>query len=363
MNSTELFTIKKALQIFGSSIQCSDIEKQIGLSLPDFARGADGRKLKSWSMNEIAQVGEQIGFLKKPNTPRAISIFVTKGGVLKTSLTLNIARMAALHNIKTCVVGLDMQSDITENLSDTLANENSDFKSALKTLNSVQGLAQVFEGSAKLRDTILSTDLPNLKFIPETPELVALDQSLMNKNRREYWLKENIIDELKKDFSLIIMDCSPNWNRLITNALVASDLLISPVECKINNFRNLKVFRALICEFQKDMQKELNHLYVPTKYSVTRKLSSEICQWYVENLPNCIQTPMKESICGEEASALKLSIPEFQANSDSAFEMRSILQSIFSNFLTLEVPFERPLSAFKKVKDDKQDSEALWQSV
>ncbi len=355
MNSADLFTIKKALQIFGSSLLASDIEKQISASLPAFAKSVDGRKLKSWSTREIAAVGEQIGFLKKPKTPQAISIFVTKGGVLKSSLTLNIARMAALHNIKTCVVGLDMQSDITENLSDSLAIENSDFKSALQNLNSVQGLAQVFEGSVQLKDVILSTDLPNLKFIPETPELVALDQSLMNKNRREYWLKENVIDELKKDFDLILMDCSPNWNRLITNALVASDLLISPVECKINNFRNLKVFRALISEFQRDMQKELKHLYVPTKYLATRKLSREIFEWYVQNLPNCIRTPMKESICGEEASALKLSIPEFQPNSDAAAEMRRILQSIFLNFESSVAkpvqPLETPL---------KKDSETLW---
>ncbi len=349
MSSHDFFSVKKSLQVFGSSLSPQDLEKQISKSLPEFSRNSDGRKLKSWSSSDIALVGEQIGFLKKPKTPQVVSVFVTKGGVLKTSLTLNLARLSALHNIKTCVIGLDMQSDITENLSESISDETADFESTLSRLNSVQGLAQIFDGSANLNDTIHSTDLPNLKFIPETPELVALDQSLINKNRREYWLKETIIDPLKKDFDLIILDCSPNWNRLITNALVASDVLISPVECKINNFRNLKVFRALMSEFQKEMHKELKHVFVPTKYSSSRKLSSEIYHWYVEHLPDCIKIPIRESICGEEASALKLSLPEFQPNSDAAGEMRGLIQNIFLKFTRDDVGLILP-----------QKNEARW---
>ena len=333
MSSSEFYNVKKSIQIFGSALSPAEVEKQIGLSLPQFAKNAEGRRLKSWSNQELHLIGEQIGFLKKPQTPQAVSIFVTKGGVLKTSLSLNIARLAALHNIKTCVIGLDMQSDISEILGGgEIADEDENLEVALEKVNRVRGLAQVFDGSAKLENLIQSTNLPCLKFIPETPELVALDQSLVNKNRREYWLKENVVEVLKKDFDLILMDCSPNWNRLITNALIASDLLISPVECKINNFRNLKVFRALIAEFQREMQKPLAHVFVPTKYSASRKLSTDIFRWYAEQLPNCIQTPIKESIIGEEACALHLSTPEFQGASEAATEMRIILQSIFRNF-------------------------------
>ena len=68
-----------------------------------------------------------------------------------------------------------------------------------------------------------------------------MNDSLGNIHRREFWIKEKIIDKLKKDFDLVIMDCSPNWNQLTTNALVGCDVLISPLECKINNFRNSNV--------------------------------------------------------------------------------------------------------------------------
>src|SRR5690606_12510070 len=152
---------------------------------------------------------------------------------------------------RTCVVGLDMQGDITSALgADELLDENTENETSLEDavakVDSLRGLADVFAGDTKLEDVILATDLPTLFYIPETPELVALDQSLIHRNRREYWLREFVVEPLKKNFDLVLLDCSPNWNRLITNALVACDVLISPLECKINNFRNFKIFQGLL---------------------------------------------------------------------------------------------------------------------
>lgn len=321
------FSARRTLELFGSSL---DETKIVGPGFPEFSRSEkDGRKLKSWSTSELTKVGEQIGFLKRPLVPTAISVFVSKGGVLKTTLTLNLARMAALHNIKTVVVGLDMQGDITGALSqDSLETEN--FETALSTLNEIKGLADVFSGAVNLHDVLLSTDIPTLKYIAETPELVALDQSLINKNRREFWLKEKIVEPLKKDFDLIIMDCSPNWNRLITNALVASDVLLSPLECKINNFRNFQVFRGLIAEFSEEMGHSFYHAFVATKLNSQRKLSRDIFSWYLQNLDTCLQTPMRESLTGEEATALRLSLPEYAPSAPASQEIRTLLTELWS---------------------------------
>lgn len=333
MSNPQYFNLKKIQQIFGSDLSLEFLESEVGKQLPNFSKTPDGRALKSWTIDDLPRIGEQIGFLKKPKKPIAVSIFVTKGGVLKTSLSLNLARIAALHNIRTCVVGLDMQSDITRALGlDQFDDEQTDLKKALEQINSVTGLAQYFDAKCTLKNIIIDTDIPTLKFIAETPELVALDQDLANKNRREYWLKEKVIEPLKKEFDLIIMDCSPNWNRLITNALVASDILISPVECKINNFRNLSVFRALVQEFKNDMQCDFKHLFIPTRLSSTRKLSSEIFGWYQEHLENCSPFAIKENLTGEESSAMHLSVLEYQPNSDAAQDMRKLLEFLFKNF-------------------------------
>lgn len=326
--SNGLFNLKKALNVFGTSPEELESRGIHESSLPAFARSAtDNRALKSWSLNEMPLVGERLGFMKRPEQPLAVSVFVTKGGVLKSSLTLNLARMAALHNIKTCVVGLDMQGDISTALSqETSFDEDVSFEEALEQMNSLRGLPDVFSGEADLDDVIRSTDIPTLCYIPETPELVALDQSLMNKNRREYWLREKVVDELKKKFDLILMDCSPNWNRLITNSLIACDTLVSPLECKINNFRNFKTFRVLMQEFREDMRAEFEHLFVPTRLVPGRRLSQEIFSWYQKNLPSCTQVPVRESTQGEESVALRISIPEHAPTSVAAEEMREVLR-------------------------------------
>lgn len=312
----QTFPLKKAFAIFGS-----DASEALASTAPRKGK-------KSLDLAGLSELGEGIGFFKKPDHPIAASVFVTKGGVLKTTLTLNLARMAALSGLKVCVVGLDMQGDITQALGSEGPDENESLEEALRTLNSLRGLSDLFVGQATIDDILLPTEIPNLFLIPETPELVALDQSLLSRNRREYWLLENVVQPLKQRFDLILMDCSPNWNRLINNALVASDVLISPIECKINNFRNLRTFRALISEFKRDMSLQFAHSFVPTRVIAGRRLSREIFQWYLANLTNCTRRSIRESLQGEEAMALRLSIPEHAPTSAAAAEIRLLLVEV-----------------------------------
>jgi chromosome partitioning protein len=329
--STGFFNLKKALQLFGSSTDELNSRGICERELPAFARSeSDNRFLKSWSLAEMPSVGEKIGFMKKPARPIAVSVFVTKGGVLKSTLTLNLARMAALNGLRVCVLGLDMQGDITSALSgEDTVEENDSLEEALARIDSLRGLPDLFTGAATLAEVLRPTDIPTLFYVPETPELVALDQSLVNRNRREYWLSENVVTPLKESFDLIIMDCSPNWNRLITNALIASDALISPLECKINNFRNLKTFRALLAEFRTEMRAEFRQIFVPTRLATSRKLSREICEWYRANLTECSTGVIRESLQGEEAVAMRISIPEYAPTSDAAVEIRELIQEIW----------------------------------
>ena len=335
--ATDLFPLKKALQIFGRG---SDYLSEYAIdesTLPEFARShGDGRRLKSWTTAELPAVGERIGFMSKPPSPVAVAVFVTKGGVLKSTLTMNLARMAALHGIRTCVVGLDMQGDITTALSEDAPNDDASLDETVAKLNSLRGIADVFKAEARLAEVIRPTDLPTLFFIPETPELVALDQSLIHRNRREYWLEECVVRPLKEKFDLVLLDCSPNWNRLITNALVACDALVSPLECKINNFRNFKTFETLIGEFRRDMRAEFAHFYVPTRLSPSRKLSREIFDWYRANLADCAANAVRESIQGEESVAMRLSIPEYAPTSTAADEMRALLDELWPRLISIQ---------------------------
>lgn len=294
---------------------------------------APGSLPETWpqktSLKHPTNLAEHFGFLPRPSTPMAAFMFVTKGGVLKTSLTLNLARLAALHGIKTLVIGLDVQCDISRALGGFSETENLKLEEALASIDQVQGLFQFYQGEASLQDLITPTDLPHLHYICETPELATLEQALHLRPRREMWLKEAVIEPLKSQFDLILLDGAPSWSLLTTNALSACDALISPVECKINNFRNLNMFRAFIHDFKRDMRTDFPHIFIPTRLSPNRRLSRDIYERYLSELPACVRTPLKDSVQGEESSALKLSVCEHAPTSMAAQEMRSALHETF----------------------------------
>lgn len=327
------YTVQKILNVFGSDCARDTLIKaEKAGTIPSPCRQTTGLvRTRIWKTTDLPVIGERYGFLKHFSRPMCVAVFSTKGGVLKTTLGVNIARMAAMHNIKTCVVGLDLQGDITSALGfDAGLEESEDMSSAIERINGIPGLGDVFQKKKTFSAVIQSTEIPTLSLIPETADLVALDREISTKAKREYWLKEKVVQPLKENFDLIVLDCSPNWNQLISNALVACDILISPLECKINQFRNLEVFMHLLDEYSQELDLDYEHIFVPTKCTATRKLSSEIRSWYLANVKGVTQGCIRESVQGEESIAAHVSLPEYAPKSLVADEMRELLREIWA---------------------------------
>lgn len=328
------FQIQKVINIFGLDISRNAlIQAEKAGHIPGSSRQTRGSiKARIWELQDLPLIGERYGFLRNVSKPQAIAVFSTKGGVLKTTLSLNIARAAALHNIKTCVVGLDIQGDITKAMGVTQdVDEESDLSTAMSQTTNFLSLVDVFAGRARIEDVLLiSPELPTLALAPETSGLASLDISLMSTPRREYWLSEKVIEPLKRLFDLIVMDCSPSWSQIISNALVACDVLVSPLETKINHFRNYPEFRRFLDEFEHVMKLSHPKVFVPTRFNSTRKLCVEIRNWYLANVPGCTSGAIREGITGEEAMSMCLSVPEFAPTSVAANEMRDLLREIWS---------------------------------
>jgi chromosome partitioning protein len=349
-----MYSVQKVINLFGTEVnRNSIIQAEKAGNIPTSTRQQRGSiQARAWETQDLPLIGERYGFLKKLAGPTALAVFSTKGGVLKTTLALNIARMAALHNIRTCVVGLDIQGDITKALGCYPdVDENSDLASAMQQMGGFLSLVDFFHETAPLERVVLPTnELPTLSLIPESSALAALDVGLTPKPRREYWLRDNVIEPLKEKFDLIVMDCSPSWSQITSNALVACDVLVSPLETKINHFRNYPDFVNFLAEFERIMGLSYEKIAVPTRFSSTRKLCVEIRNWYLQNATGCTSGVMRESITGEEAMSLCLSFPEYAPTSVAANEMRDLLREIWSR-LPLEETRSPTLSA-------KQDSSA-----
>lgn len=341
-------TISKILKMFGSTVdrQTIVVAEEAG-RIPTGTRKQTGSiSRRVWGLDEIPKIGELYGFLKKPapGSSYVCTVFTTKGGALKTTLAFNLARIASLHNIKTCVIGLDLQGDITRLLEAGSSAEfteeslapNTNLEEAKKLFNKkTHGLPELFSGEHELNDIIEHTEIPTLDFIRESQKLLSLDRSISSINAREYWLEKNVLNKLRKNYQLIVIDCPPNMNNLISNALVASDFLISPLECRFNHFSNYPGFRQILDNLKADLStRNFKEIFVPTRYIKTRRLNADIRNWYLENVPGCTLGEIKESVHGEEATASAKSIIESASSDEFAHETRGLFKEIWDVILS-----------------------------
>ena len=220
----KLFNIKQTKTAIFKAEEDGKIPKATRVS-----SGKGWRGQRIWNYNQIAYIGEKYGFLKKPIDPKVITVFSTKGGVLKSTLSLNIARMHALHNIKTIVIDLDPQGDSTRNLGLDISEDNIDNLDEVdEMLGRIKSLYDYFQKSEKLEKIIFKTELPTLDFIPSSPAIIPLIEILNTQTRREYQFKEKLVKPLKKlGYDLIIFDNAPSWSIFATNSIACTDVLVS----------------------------------------------------------------------------------------------------------------------------------------
>ena len=302
--------------------------------IPEAERIKYGKSLithRIWPLESVTVIGEKYGFLRKPKQPSCISVFSTKGGVLKSTITLNIARMFALHNVKTCVIDLDPQGDTSRNLGFDIPEESVNDLADLDDFdNSFNNLHDYFHKEATLEEIVQNTTIPTLDVILSASSLIPLMDTINSQVRREEWLKENVVNQLyKMGYELVIIDLAPSWNIYTTNAITSASLLVSPLECKIAHYRNCQEFINQLNIFTEKMKLEnQERIFIPTRVSSQRKVSIQIRQYYASNIPDCSMGSIRESVFGEEAIASRKSILEYCPTKTISDDMREFLVEV-----------------------------------
>ncbi len=149
---------------------------------------------------------------------RTIAIANQKGGVGKTTTTINLSASLAAKGKKVLIIDTDPQGNSTSGFG----IEKNDLEDTIYEL---------ILGKCSMNDCMLKDVVPNVSIIPSNVNLAAAEIELIGVERKEYILK-NEVDYIKDDFDYIIMDCPPSLNVLTINALAASDSVIVPIQCE-----------------------------------------------------------------------------------------------------------------------------------
>ena len=324
------FTPSKILKLFRSEKTKHALFKseETGL-IPKAERVMWGKHyVRAWQKKDLPAIGKAHGFLQPPLTQKVISVYTAKGGVLKTTVSYNLARMIALNGIKTLVIGLDVQCSITDLLSTAHPEE------AIENIRPINGLYEAtksnIDGGASVEDIIKTSDIPTLHYIPETVSLNKLEQKIRDEKKREYFLAR-FINDLKQSYDIIIFDNSPNWNFLIQNSLVAADIVVSPMGCDIGTYRAVNQNIQLINDFKKDMELEWkNFIIIPTLLENT-KLSLQIVSQYHTLYPDLItKASVRRAIKGQESSLQNCCVIESDPSSPLANDYYDIITELWT---------------------------------
>ena len=297
--------------------------------IPKAGRINRGRtKVRVWKTCQLPEIGKKFGFLTPPKEKEIITVYTSKGGVLKSTFSYNLARMLALNGIKVIIIGLDIQLSVTEMIDPVVT-----FDSLEDYDDEIFGLYHLVTKSKKIQEVIKKTDLPTLDYIPETPELNALEKKLRNELRREYFLSDNLIPCLS-DYDVIIFDNSPSWSCLIENSLTAASHVLSPIACDVNSYRALRQHVEFLSSFTESMKINWkNFKLIPTLLEKT-KLSQQIYGTYTtEYIKDIVAIPIRRSVQGNESSLLGISAIEYDPQSNLAQDYYELISDVWNSII------------------------------
>lgn len=248
---------------------------------------------------------------------RAIVVANQKGGVGKTTTSINLSACLAELGKKVLLIDVDPQGNATSGVGiDADEIENSVYDLML--------------GETSVRECVIEVEnIPGLYVIPSDVNLAGAEIELIDTDEREYVLK-NSIDYVKEDFDYIIIDCPPSLNMLTVNAMTTADSILVPIQCEYYALEGISQLVHTIEIVQERLNPELTiDGVVFTMYDARTNLSNDVVDTVKENLQARIyNTIIPRNVRLAEAPSNGLPINIYDPKSAGAESYRALAKEI-----------------------------------
>ena len=252
---------------------------------------------------------------------RTIAVANQKGGVGKTTTTVNLAAALAEGKCTVLLVDFDPQGNATSGVGvDKNAVEHSIYDLLL--------------GNADFDETVVETEYKGLFVLPANIQLSGAEIDLIGVEKREYILKE-ILNEQKGRFDFVLIDCPPSLSLLTINAMTAADTVLVPIQCEYYALEGLSQLIHSVNLIQQKLNPGLElEGVVFTMYDSRNNLSKEVVENVQQNLnENIYKTIIPRNVRLAEAPSYGMPITTYAPDSSGAEAYRLLAAEMFSHEL------------------------------
>ena len=192
-----------------------------------------------------------------------IIFYNQKGGVGKTTATVNLGSALSEMGHKVLLIDFDAQCNLTGAVSGDLKKPN---------------IYQVIVGDVPASIAVQSTIFNNLYLIPGSLDVAGLSIELVNQNNREYFLK-TALESIDDDFEYILLDCPPSLGLETMNALAWADYIIIPLQCEYLAMEGLNLIMRTISNVKKQLNPKIKTLGILfTMYQKRALLNQQVVE-------------------------------------------------------------------------------------
>ncbi|GGB75845.1 chromosome partitioning protein ParA [Flavobacterium suaedae] len=254
---------------------------------------------------------------------KIIAIANQKGGVGKTTTSVNLAASLGVLEKKVLLIDADPQANASSGLG-------IDVESVEK------GTYQILEHSSTPQEAIIESSAPNVSIIPAHIDLVAIEIELVDQEKREYMLK-TALESVKDNYDYILIDCAPSLGLLTLNALTAADSVIIPIQCEYFALEGLGKLLNTIKSVQRIHNPALDiEGLLLTMYDARLRLSNQVVEEVQKHFNDMVfDTLIQRNVKLSEAPSYGESIINYDATSKGASNYLKLAEEIIKKNSTV----------------------------